>query len=170
MSEFFDLDEQGRVSAREGKTLEFNRDLSSPTKPLRTIAAFANTAGGRLVIGVEDDGTVVGVADPVAEEERVASLRPPEVVAESAPGQDVLSSWTRRKSVKIRDSLLESQGDPARTDHAVLAGLHRLAPVRTCPDLNTRAAPTCRVAGGNLTPRLPQIPARRSPVTGLLSF
>ena len=60
--------------ALEGKTLEFKRDLSSPTKPLRTIVAFANSAGGRLVVGVDDDGTVVGVADPLAEEERITSL------------------------------------------------------------------------------------------------
>ena len=36
----------------EGKTLEFKRDLSSPDKVLRTVAAFANTAGGVLLIGV----------------------------------------------------------------------------------------------------------------------
>lgn len=42
---------------------------------LRTIVAFANTAGGTLLVGVED-GTrsVRGVADPLAAEERIASL------------------------------------------------------------------------------------------------
>ena len=30
----------------EGKTLEFKRDLSSPEGRLRTVVAFANTAGG----------------------------------------------------------------------------------------------------------------------------
>ena len=30
----------------EGKTLEFKRDLSSPEGALRSIVAFANTAGG----------------------------------------------------------------------------------------------------------------------------
>ena len=34
MSGEFELDERGRVRALEGKTLEFKRDLSSPTKPL----------------------------------------------------------------------------------------------------------------------------------------
>lgn len=74
MTELFALDADGRVAAHEGKTSEYKRDLSSPTKPLRTIVAFANSAGGQLVVGVEDDGTVVGVADPLAEEERIASL------------------------------------------------------------------------------------------------
>ncbi|MGH9848622.1 MAG: AlbA family DNA-binding domain-containing protein, partial [Blastocatellia bacterium] len=38
----------------EGKNLEFKRDLSSPNGLLRTIIAFANTAGGTLLVGVED--------------------------------------------------------------------------------------------------------------------
>jgi ATP-dependent DNA helicase RecG len=59
----------------EGKTLEFKRDLSSTAGVLRTVVAFANTAGGTVLIGVED-GTrhVRGVADPLALEERLASV------------------------------------------------------------------------------------------------
>ena len=45
----------------EGKTLEFKRDLSSPQNLLKTLVAFANSAGGRLVIGVDDARRVVGV-------------------------------------------------------------------------------------------------------------
>ncbi len=59
----------------EGKTLEFKRDLSSPDGLMRTIVAFANTAGGTILIGVEDKTAFVrGVTDPLAMEERVASL------------------------------------------------------------------------------------------------
>ena len=36
----------------EGKTLEFKRDLSTPEGALKTIIAFANTAGGALLVGV----------------------------------------------------------------------------------------------------------------------
>ena len=38
----------------EGKTLEFKRDLSSPDKVIRTVVAFANGAGGTLLLGIED--------------------------------------------------------------------------------------------------------------------
>lgn len=38
----------------EGKTLEFMRDLSSAAGVLRTVVALANTAGGTVLIGVED--------------------------------------------------------------------------------------------------------------------
>ena len=43
----------------EGKTLEFKRDLSAPEGALKTIVAFANTAGGTLLLGVEDKSRIV---------------------------------------------------------------------------------------------------------------
>jgi len=50
------------ITATEGKTLEFKRDLSSPKNFLKTLVAFANTAGGRLIFGVADTSRqVVGV-------------------------------------------------------------------------------------------------------------
>ncbi len=47
----------------EGKTLEFMRDISSLKPILKTLVAFANTAGGILIIGRGNDGTVYGVPD-----------------------------------------------------------------------------------------------------------
>ena len=91
MSEFYALDADGRVLQREGKTLEYKRDLSSPTKLLRTIVAFANSAGGQLVIGVDDDGTVVGVDDPLAEDERIASLISDRVRPQLVPAIDIVT-------------------------------------------------------------------------------
>ena len=58
----------------EGKTLEFKRDLSSPRPMLKTLVAFANTAGGRLVVGIDDQRQVVGVAQPLDDEERLCNL------------------------------------------------------------------------------------------------
>ncbi len=58
----------------EGKTREYKRDLSSPKNVLRSVVAFANTAGGEIFIGVSDDGQVFGVDDPLAVEERLSSL------------------------------------------------------------------------------------------------
>jgi ATP-dependent DNA helicase RecG len=59
----------------EGKTLEFKRDTSGHAALLRTVCAFANSAGGTLVVGITDNSrTVVGVADPLLEEERLANL------------------------------------------------------------------------------------------------
>ncbi|MBF0696727.1 ATP-binding protein [Actinomyces bowdenii] len=91
MIDYLTLGPDGRVTDREGKTLELKRDLSSPAGPLRTIVAFANSAGGRLVVGVEDDGTVVGVADPLAEEERVASLISDRISPQLVPAIDLVT-------------------------------------------------------------------------------
>jgi predicted HTH transcriptional regulator len=59
----------------EGKTLEYKRELSSPEGLLKTLVAFANTAGGILAVGIED-GTrrVIGVPDVLSAEERLASI------------------------------------------------------------------------------------------------
>ena len=52
----------------EGKTLEFKQNLSSPKNILKTLTAFANTAGGVLLIGIEDDSRAVrGVDNPLDE-------------------------------------------------------------------------------------------------------
>lgn len=59
----------------EGKTLEFKRDVSSPDPLMRTVVAFANGAGGTIVVGVEDrTRRVRGVVDPTRVEEQLANL------------------------------------------------------------------------------------------------
>jgi predicted HTH transcriptional regulator len=49
------------IVAGESSTVEFKRKISSPEKIAREISAFANTIGGFLLLGVDDDGKVVGV-------------------------------------------------------------------------------------------------------------
>lgn len=75
----------------EGKTLEFKRDLSSPVGAIRTVTAFANTAGGVLLIGVQDRTAFVrGVADPLAEEERLANMIMDAVTPRIVPEIEIL--------------------------------------------------------------------------------
>lgn len=45
----------------EGFELEFKRKVSSPEKIAKTIGAFANTRGGIILFGVDDDGSLIGV-------------------------------------------------------------------------------------------------------------
>lgn len=56
------------VKTGEGSYLEFKRTISSPEKVAREIAAFANTRGGILLIGVNDNKTVPGVESFYEEE------------------------------------------------------------------------------------------------------
>ena len=75
----------------EGKTLEFKRDLSSPGGVLRTLVAFANTAGGVLLIGVEDRSRQVrGVTAPLDVEERLASMIIDSIVPRLLPDLEIL--------------------------------------------------------------------------------
>lgn len=63
------------LAHHEGKTLEFKESLQSLSGILKTIVAFANTAGGTIVLGVEDrTKKVVGIANALHEEERLTSV------------------------------------------------------------------------------------------------
>jgi len=48
------------VKAGEGERLEFKRKAAHPDKIAREIVAFANTQGGLVLIGVDDDATIYG--------------------------------------------------------------------------------------------------------------
>src|ERR1700759_829492 len=45
----------------EGVSLDFKKTITSCEKIARTMVAFANNKGGKLLIGVYDDGTIKGV-------------------------------------------------------------------------------------------------------------
>lgn len=75
----------------EGKQLEFKRNLSSPRSLLKALVAFANTAGGQLIIGVADTGDIVGVDDPLAEEERLTSLIADSIAPRLLPNIELFS-------------------------------------------------------------------------------
>jgi ATP-dependent DNA helicase RecG len=86
----------------EGKSLEFKRDLSSPDGALRSIVAFANTAGGTLIIGVEDKTRHVrGVKDPLAMEERLANLISDSIAPRLVPELEILP-WRRTHVVAVQ--------------------------------------------------------------------
>ncbi|HKK46518.1 MAG TPA: ATP-binding protein [Balneolaceae bacterium] len=55
------LDVKNLAQTGEGTYLEFKRTIPSAYKIAREIAAFANTKGGTLLIGVDDDKSLVGV-------------------------------------------------------------------------------------------------------------
>lgn len=76
----------------ESKTLEFKRDLSSPRNLLKTLIAFANTAGGRVLIGISDHKQVVGVSDPLAAEERICNLIADSISPRLIPNVELVSS------------------------------------------------------------------------------
>ena len=49
------------IAQGEHQQLDFKFEVSDSRKIARTLSAFANTDGGRLLIGVKDNGTIAGV-------------------------------------------------------------------------------------------------------------
>jgi ATP-dependent DNA helicase RecG len=85
----------------EGKTLEFKRDLSSPEGVLRTVVAFANTAGGTLLIGVEDGSRHVrGVTGALDMEERLSSIVSDGIRPRLVPEIEILP-WRRTQVLAL---------------------------------------------------------------------
>jgi predicted HTH transcriptional regulator len=59
------------IEEGEGFTIEFKRRISSPEKIARTLISFANTRGGTILFGVDDDGSIVGVESEKSEIEMI---------------------------------------------------------------------------------------------------
>ena len=105
------------VKRPEGKTLEFRRDLSSPDGALKTIVAFANTAGGTLLIGVEDGGRHVrGVIDALDLEERLANLVSDRISPRIVPEIEILP-WRRTQVLAV-----QVHPSPSRPHHLIREG------------------------------------------------
>ena len=89
MTNYSDI--QRLIEEGESTHVEFKRKVSSPEKIARTIGAFANTRGGCILFGVDDDGSVVGVESEKGEMEFIrlagSSLNEPsiEVAIEIVP-------------------------------------------------------------------------------------
>jgi len=81
----------GHLSHAEGETLEFKRDLTSPKTLLKTLVAFANTAGGKLFVGVSDDRKAIGISNVLDEEERLCSLIADSIVPRLMPNIEIIT-------------------------------------------------------------------------------
>lgn len=56
------------IAAGENSGIEFKRDDVRPEQVAREIVAMANFKGGRLLLGVDDDGAISGIQRPDSEE------------------------------------------------------------------------------------------------------
>ena len=119
----------------EGKTLEFKRDLSTPAGALKTIVAFANTAGGTLLLGVEDKSRHVrGVRDPLDLEECLANLISDRIAPRLLPEIEILP-WRRTQVLAV-----QVHSSSSRPHHLVREGVAAGVYVRV-GSTNRRADP-----------------------------
>jgi len=89
------------LARQEGKTLEFKKDLSSHKNIIKTITAFANTAGGTLLIGVEDKSkAIIGINDPLEGEEQLAGMIADSIEPRLVPDIDIIN-WEGRTLLAV---------------------------------------------------------------------
>ena len=132
----------------EGKTLEFKQNLSSPENFLKTLVAFANTAGGILLIGVEDKtNNVIGVENPLDQEERLCNMIADSISPRLVPDVELIA-WQNKTLLAaeafpsgLRPHWLNSEG-PAEGVYVRLGFTNRKADPALIEELRRNVAGT----------------------------
>lgn len=115
----------------EGFRLEFKRKVTSPEKIARALIGFANTKGGTILFGVDDDKSIVGVESEKAEVEMIQTAGsifcdpPIEPIIDivSYKGKDVLVVRVEESREKPH-YLVEEDPDTGDQDTKVLIRVH----------------------------------------------
>jgi len=143
------MDITALLASPAGKTLEFKRDLSSPEGVIRTVVAFANTAGGTIVIGLED-GTrqVRGVADPIIVAEQAANVISTLIAPRVVPEIEVCP-WRKTYLVTI-------------TVHPAWTGPHHLTRLGPKEGVFVRVGATNRLADAPLIAQIERLAKNES--------
>lgn len=105
---------------KESSTLEFKEEIPKSSQIIHTIIGFCNSHGGRLVIGVRDDGTICGVPEYDVEG-MIASLQ--ESIYKSCTPPILPSIYTQRIGDKIV-VIIEVSSGMNRPYFLTSAGLH----------------------------------------------
>ena len=62
------------IAGGENSFVEFKQDVSQRSDFAGEMIAFANAEGGQILVGVADDGAIVGVAEPQRAEEAIVNI------------------------------------------------------------------------------------------------
>jgi predicted HTH transcriptional regulator len=79
------------IEQGEGFEIEFKRKVSTPEKIARALIAFANTKGGHLLFGVDDDGSIVGVESEKSEVDQITQAATEFCLPEITPEIDIVA-------------------------------------------------------------------------------
>lgn len=79
------------IEEGEGFDIEFKRKVSTPEKIARALIAFANTKGGHILFGVDDDGSIVGVESEKSEVDLIYEAGTQFCVPEILPAIDIVA-------------------------------------------------------------------------------
>lgn len=108
------------IEEGEGFRVEFKRLVTSPEKIAKSMIAFANTKGGSILFGVDDDGKIVGVESEKTEvellEEAGSHYCDPPITPhlEIIPfnGKDVIVATVQESNHKPHQYVGEDSGEP----------------------------------------------------------
>ena len=108
------------IDLGEGFHVEFKRRVTSPDKIAKSMIAFANTKGGSILFGVDDDGRIVGVESEKTEvellEEAGAHYCDPPITPhlEIIPfnGKDVIVATVEESMEKPHQYVGDNENDP----------------------------------------------------------
>lgn len=93
------------ISSGEGKHVEFKSRLDNPEPFVSSVAAFGNTEGGRIFIGVNDYGEIVGVKQPNSVKSKIVEW----IAQYCDPRIDVNISYSEELDVVIVEVPLGSE-------------------------------------------------------------
>ena len=79
------------IEEGEGFDVEFKRKVSTPEKIARAMIAFANTRGGHILFGVDDDGSIVGVESEKSEIDLITQAGTEFCLPEIHPAIDIVA-------------------------------------------------------------------------------
>lgn len=96
------------IEEGEGFEVEFKRKVSTPEKIAKTLVALANTKGGHILFGVDDDGSIVGVESEKSEVDLIEQAGTFYCIPEIHPdidivpfdGKDVIVAYVRESPDK----------------------------------------------------------------------
>jgi predicted HTH transcriptional regulator len=115
------------IEEGEGFQLEFKRKVSTPEKIARALIGFANTKGGTILFGVDDDKTIVGVESEKTEMEMIETAGKvhcdppiePDVEILSYRGMDIIAV-TVEESTQKPHSLVDDSDSGEDPENKVL--------------------------------------------------
>ena len=99
------------IPEKESLTIEFKSDLKrlENSEIFDAVVAFANTEGGDLYLGVEDDGEITGVhpshENPITLNAYIANNTVPPVSIRAEIVEDILKNGTEKARKKAKETI-----------------------------------------------------------------
>ncbi len=96
------------IAQGENQFLDFKYEISDAKKIARTFSAFANTGGGKLLVGVKDNGVITGIKT----DEEAYMLDTAATIFSKPPVEFTIKSWVVDRKTILEVTIEESKNKP----------------------------------------------------------